>query len=117
MSNDKLILLIASLVAIFAVTALVRWLGLGRGGAIADDAAARAEAEAAFVGFRAARAILGRDRQAALVEGADGSVAVLKCHGVHVAARRLPRAAIRETDEGWLAETGEARFGTVLVRR
>ncbi len=117
MSDGKLALLAGSLVAIFLITWLVRRLGLGRTVVLADAAAAKAEAEASFAGFEARSAIISSDGAAALVEGADGSIAVLKRHGAHVAARRLPKSAIVETATGWRAETGEARFGAVLVRR
>lgn len=108
--------LIGSLIAILALAGLARWFGFG-GGWIASEEQARAEAEASFAGFRAARATLSSDGAAALVEGTDGSFVVLKRHGVHPAGRRVTPAQLRDTAEGVRVETGDARFGTVLVRR
>lgn len=104
-----------SVVAILVLAGLARALGLG-GGAIPDVATACAHAEDALSGFEAEAATVGSDGRAAIVHGRDGSVAVLKLHGAQVAARRVPAAAIRPTPEGLLVDTGERRFGRVLVR-
>lgn len=108
--------LAGSLIAILALAGLARWFGFG-GGAIESEAAACAEAEAAFAGFTAARATLSADARAALVEGVDGSLVVLKLHGVHPAGRRVARDQVRADRHGLRIETGDARFGNVLVRR
>ncbi|MBX9815088.1 MAG: hypothetical protein A4S12_12980 [Proteobacteria bacterium SG_bin5] len=108
--------LLGSLVAILALAGLARWLGLG-GGGIDSEAAAIAEAEASFTGFRATRATLSSDGASALVAGADGSFVVLKRHGAHLAGRRVGAAQLAETPEGWRVDPGDARFGSVLVRR
>lgn len=108
--------LVGSLIAILVLAGLARAFGFG-GGVIDSEDVARAEAEAAFPGFRATKATLAADGRAALVEGADGSLVVLKLHGVHPAGRRISPAQVRETPQGWRVETGDARFGTVLVRR
>lgn len=105
-----------SLVAVLALAGIAAMLGLGRM-QIADAATARAEAEAAFDDFEAGEVTLGSDGRAAIVHGLDGSIALLKLHGAHVAARRLPASAIRETSQGWQVDSGERLFGSVLVRR
>ena len=109
--------LVGSLIAILVLAWLARALGFGAGGWIASEDQARAEAEASFAGFRAARATLSSDGASALVEGTDGSFVILKRHGVHPAGRRVTPDQLRQTAEGTRVETGDARFGTVLVRR
>lgn len=111
-----ILLLVGSLIAVLALGGLAWLLGLGQT-RITDPAMACAEAEAMLPGFDARTAIIGSDGEAALVHGADGSVAVLKRHGAHVAARRVAADAVATTPEGWRVETGEALFGAVLVRR
>ena len=106
-----------SLVAILVLAGLAALLKLGRTLPITDPDVAAREAEAMLSGFEAAEAIIAGDGNAALVHGRDGSVAVLKRHGAHLAARRVRAEAVHETPEGWRVETGEALFGAVLVRR
>jgi hypothetical protein len=112
----ELAILGGSLVAILTLALTARLLRLG-GGGIADEAEAMRAAEDILSGFEASSAVLGADKRAAIVHGRDGSVAVLKQHGARVAGRRLsaPVQAIADTD-GLRIATGEARFGTVLVR-
>ena len=106
-----------SLVAILMLAGLAAMLGLGRTPPIASEDFAKAEAEAMLSGFEAVRAVVAADGRSALVHGRDGSVAVLKRHGAHLAARRVRPDAVRETADGWHVETGETQFGAVLVRR
>lgn len=107
--------LLASLAAVLILAWLVRALRLGEA-RIESEAQAREEAEAAFPGFVPERVVLASDGRAALVFG-GGAVIALKLHGAHVAARRLSPAQVRASAEGWLVETGERRFGNLLVRR
>lgn len=111
----KLYVLLGSLAAILLLALAARLLRLG-GGRIADEAQAMAEAEAILPGFEAERAAVASDGQAALVHGRDGSVAVLKMHGARVAGRRLARLDAEPLPEGLRVQTGDARFGAVLVR-
>jgi hypothetical protein len=109
-------LLGGSLVAILMLAGVARLLRLG-GGGIASETEATEQAEALLPGFEAERATVGSDGQAALVRGRDGSLALLKLHGVHVAARHLPAGSpVTTTAEGLRIDTGERRFGAVLVR-
>ncbi|MCW3846725.1 hypothetical protein OF829_05700 [Sphingomonas sp. LB-2] len=106
----------ASIVAILVLAAIAWGLKLG-GGEIADEAQAMREAEAILSGFDAERAVVASDGQAALVHGRDGSVALLKQHGVHVAGRRLTLPLdTTASPEGLIVASGEARFGSVLLR-
>ncbi|MCW3834605.1 hypothetical protein ACFQ1E_03940 [Sphingomonas canadensis] len=110
-----LILLGGSLAAILMLAAAAWALRLG-GGRIAGEAEAIVEAEAILSGFEGARAIVASDGQAAIVHGRDGSVALLKVHGARVAGRRLSHPEARPTPEGLRVASGEARFGSVLLR-
>ena len=106
-----------SLASILFMT-LVAWaLGLGRGSAIASMDEARETAEGMISGFDAGEALLGSDGKAALVHGKAGDVALLKMHGARVAARhlRLPLAS-EATPEGLRIDSGDRRFGAVLLR-
>ncbi|MES2986552.1 MAG: hypothetical protein V4808_01475 [Pseudomonadota bacterium] len=112
----ELIVLGGSLVAILTLALVARMLRLG-GGGIGSEAEAMETAEHILSGFEATKAVLGADKRAAIVHGRDGSVAVLKMHGARIAGRRLdaPVQTVA-SDEGLRIATGEARFGTVLVR-
>lgn len=112
---SKLYILLGSLVAILLLALAAKLLRLG-GGRIESEAQAMAEAEAILSGFDAERATVASDGQAALVYGRDGSVAVLKVHGARVAGRRLARLDAEPLPQGLRVQTGDARFGAVLVR-
>lgn len=112
---SQLTIFAASLAAILGLALAARLLRLG-GGSIVDADHAMREAEAQLSGFEAERALVGSDGQAALVHGRDGSVALLKIHGTQVAARRLAEPAMRATGEGLMVDSGERRFGAVLLR-
>jgi len=108
-------LLAGSLAGVLALAAIAWLMGLG-GGAIGDADEAMRTAEAACSGFRAEHAFVSRDRRAALVEGAEGDLVLLKVHGVHVAARRLTRPVAVETSaDGVAIATGERMFGRVRL--
>ncbi|WP_373487884.1 hypothetical protein [Blastomonas sp.] len=108
-------LLIASLVAILAVSALVRYLRLGEGG-IRDAADAARIAEEQIAAFDAATVLLSETRTAALVEGRDGRIVILKCHGAHCAGRVLQRPlGARRDGLIWRIETGDALYGKVAL--
>ncbi len=112
---NPLAVLGASLVAVLGLALVARLLGLG-GRGIAGEDAAMTEAEAMLPGFAGVRAVVGSDGRAALVWGADGSVALLKLHGAQVAARRLVGDfEHRVTAEGVVIDSGERGFGRVLL--
>lgn len=106
-----------SLASILFMTAVAWALGLGKGAAIGSAEEARGTAEAMISGFDAGEALLGSDGKAALVHGKAGDVALLKMHGARVAARhlRLPLASLA-TPEGLRVDSGDKRFGAVLLR-
>ena len=105
-----------SVVAIFVLAGIAWALGLGRA-SIADDAQAMRDAEDALFGFEAERAVVGSDGRAALVYGTDGKVAVLKMHGAQPAVRLVNAAAVRETADGLVIDSGERLFGRVRVKK
>lgn len=112
---SPLLTLGGSLVAVLGLALVARLLGLG-GGGIASEAEAIAAAEAMVPGFDGVRAVVGADRRGALVWGREGEAALLKLHGAQVAARRLPPGFARtQTPEGVLIDSGERRFGRVVL--
>jgi hypothetical protein len=113
---NELIVLGASLGAILALALIAKLLKLGGGRIGGEDEAMRA-AEDILSGFEADRATVASDGQAAIVHGRDGSVALLKVHGARIAGRRLAAPVdATATGEGLRVVSGEARFGTVLLR-
>jgi hypothetical protein len=104
-----------SVVAILFLAGVAWALGLGRA-EIADEREAMQAAEDALSGFEAVSATVSADRRTAMVRGKDG-VAALKLHGAQIAARRIDAARVSETGEGWTLDSGERRFGRVVVRR
>lgn len=104
-----------SVVAVAVMVAFAWALRLG-GGAIAGEAEAMAAAEDLLPGFDAEQAVVGSDGRAALVSGADGSLAVLKMHGARIAGRLLhPPFDSEATAGGLRIRTGDARFGAVTI--
>ncbi|RYE04050.1 MAG: hypothetical protein EOP61_02210 [Sphingomonadales bacterium] len=105
-----------SIVAILFLAGTAWALGLGRG-EIAGEAETMQAAEDALSGFEAVDAIVSADRRSAMVRGRDGSIAALKLHGAQIAVRRIDASQVRETDTGWVLDSGERLFGRVTVRR
>ena len=109
------VLLAGSLGGVLALAAIAWLLGLG-GASIGGPEAAARVAEEGLHGFTAARALVSRDDKAALVRGTDGTMALLKVHGAHVAARRLPLPLdYSELPGGVRIRTGERMFGEVRL--
>ncbi|WP_298671283.1 hypothetical protein [uncultured Sphingomonas sp.] len=105
-----------SLAAVLALGGIAAALRLGRTDRmlIETDDALRA-ADDAVAGFTGVSAVIGADGRAALVFGEDRRVVVLKTHGARIAARVIEWDAVRATPGGMLVETGERRFGAVLL--
>jgi hypothetical protein len=104
----------ASLAAVLALAGVAAWLKLG-GGAIDSETDAIAAAEADVTGFRGQRATIDRDGRAAVVEGADGSIVVLKVAGARLASRHLPATAPDRREGALVIDTGDRWFGTVTI--
>ena len=111
----SIFLLLGSVLGVLGLAAAAYLLRLG-GGELTEAEAGRM-AEDALPGFVASEAVLSRDGRAALVLGAAGDAALLKLHGVHVAARRVVRPVrVERLEEGLRVESGERMFGDVTLR-
>lgn len=103
-----------SFIAILVLAGVARMLRLGESRIASAEQAMQRAAEA-LAGFTPHRALVSVDGNAALVAG-NGTVAVLKRHGAHVAIRRLvPPLRLSPAVEGVAVETGEAMFGAVTL--
>lgn len=112
----NLIVLAASGVAVLALGATAWLLRLGRTAPMMRSTTeAMQAAEAAMPGFHAADAIVGEDGRAGLAIGEDGRVVVVKAHGARPAARVVAWSEVRQDYAGLVVETGERRFGSVLL--
>ena len=109
--------LAGSLAAIFAVFALVRWLGLGAGHSrIVDDAHACLLADEAECGFGGVSAAVDRAGYAALVTNAAGAVMLVRAHGNKFAGRRLGPGWHARLDRRMLELRADERsFGSVTL--
>ncbi|HVJ00321.1 MAG TPA: hypothetical protein VM657_14785 [Sphingomonas sp.] len=108
--------LVGSLVAVLGLAGIARLLKLGGDGKVEDAGAAATAAEDALAGFRAEGAIVSEDDRAAIVAGAEGRVAVVKSHGANLAVREVKWSAVRSTYEGIEVETGDRRFGVIVLK-
>ena len=117
MEIDPQILVFAgSLIAIFALYLLTRWLGLGGKPVLGNEVAVKAAAGEVEDGFVAERISIGRDGHAALAANPAGRIMVIKRHGNHFAGRVLTsRARAREEVDALIVDCGEARFGPVRL--
>jgi hypothetical protein len=111
----SIFLLLGSVLGVLGLAAAAYLLRLG-GGELPEAEAGRM-AEEALPGFVAREAVLSRDGRAALVLGGAGDAALLKLHGVHVAARKIVRPVrVERLEEGLRVESGERMFGDVTLR-
>lgn len=105
-----------SLAAVLSLGGVAAWLRLGGPErSFLEPGEAMRAAEEAIAGFVATAAGIGSDGRAALVVGKGLRVVILKAHGARVAAREIRWDMIRATPAGMLVETGERRFGAVLL--
>lgn len=109
------VLLAGSLAAILLLAVIAWALRLGRHGRIASPEEAAVAAETALAGFEAADVVVGADGAGALAVGEDGRLAAIKRHGARAAVREVRWAAVRATPDGTVVETGERRFGRVML--
>jgi len=107
---------IGSLVAVLLVFVLVRALGMGSDVRIADEAEARALAEAAHCGFDPVEIALDRARIGALLRNRAGEVMLIRRHGARFAARVLSSHAGARLDRGFLTlSTEDPHFGSITL--
>jgi hypothetical protein len=109
------IIVAGSLVAILALAGIAWFLKLGRTARIDGPEAAADAADQSLPGFTTVNAVVGADGSGALAVTGDGRVAAIKRHGARMAVREVTWDAIRATPDGMLVETGERKFGSVLV--
>jgi len=115
-SVSLIVTVLASFLIILAVTALVRGLRLGVV-RLENKQQACAWAEKNIPFFKADKAILSEDGQAALVCDSDDRVVILKRHGSKFAARLLPRPIEAKQDGPvWNIESGDRQFGRVRMQ-
>lgn len=109
------VLMLGSLAGVLALAFIAWLLGLG-GGGIDDAAAAMQHAEDAVGDFAATGAVIAENGHGGLVFGDDGSVVLLKQHGVRIAARRMaPPIAAARVDGSVIVDSGERLFGRVVL--
>jgi hypothetical protein len=107
---------LGSLAAVLLVFVLVRALGMGGDVRIADEAAARALAEAARCGFDPVEVALDRARIGALLRNRAGEVMLIRRHGARFAARVLSSHAGARLDRGFLTlSTDDPHFGSITL--
>ncbi len=107
---------VGSLVAVLLVFVLVRTLDMGSDVRIADEAEARALAEAARCGFDAVDVALDRARIGALLRNHAGEVMLIRRHGARFAARVLSSHAGARLDRGFLTlSTDDPHFGSITL--
>lgn len=105
-----------SLVAIFALYGLARWLKLGGKVVLGSDEDVRLAAGEVVDGYEAQRISISRGGRAALANDDQGRIMMIKRHGNHFAGRLLSNAAsVHEEVDALLVDSGEARFGSVRL--
>jgi hypothetical protein len=109
--------MIAGALAVLAAAAAgIGWFVLrGRSSTIGSPEDAAQAVETALAGFVTAGAVVGAGGAAALAVDGTGRVAVCKRQGSRIAVREVAWSAVRATGAGVLVDTGERRFGTVIV--
>ena len=95
---------------------LAAWLGLGRAHRMMRSVDEAIEAVGvALPRFAAFDAVIAEDGRAALVIDSTGAIALVLVRGTRVRARAVDWAMMRQTHAGILVETGDRRFGEVLL--
>lgn len=114
--NPQLAVFAGSLIAIFVLAGLARWLGLGGKPVLADDMAVYDAANEVEDGFDAQRISIARAGDAALAANSAGRIMVIRRHGNQFAGRVLTGAAkVREEVDGLVIDCGETTFGAVRL--
>ncbi|MEO0032474.1 MAG: hypothetical protein RIS94_2232 [Pseudomonadota bacterium] len=107
---------VLSLIAIVALVAIARGLGLGGDVRIPDEDTARALADDAVCGFGATDIALDRARIGALARNAQGRVLLIRRHGAHFVARELTSYEGIRLDRHFLTiSTPDRRFGAITL--
>lgn len=105
-----------SLLAIFALFVLARWMKLGGKPVLADESAVRHAAGEVEDGFVAETTVIDAGGTAALAMDASGRIMLIKRHGNRFAGRVLGAKAWAETfDKGLLVNSAETQFGVITI--
>lgn len=92
-------------------------LGLGRTERMIRSVDEALEATAvALPGFPVFDAVISDDGRVALVIATDGRIAIVRVRHNRAGGRIVDWPMLRQTDEGVLIETGNRRFGAMLLR-
>lgn len=106
-----------SLLAIFALTGLAMWLGLGGTPKLEAEADLERATSQVADGFEVKSYALDRSGIAAIAEDEDNQVMIIKRHGNRFAGRILDRRAGAKVDGDILSiDSGERHFGTVQLQ-
>jgi hypothetical protein len=101
-----------SLVAILALAAVARWMGLGGAPTLADEAALRRAAGEVVDGFDVSDFAISHDRTCAVARDSEGRIMLIRRHGNRFAGRILgPAAQAWQLDDTLEVDCGERRFG------
>lgn len=115
--SSQLLTFAGSLVAIIALAALARILGLGRDPVLANEAEAMRQAGEVHDGFLARTIALDSAGKGALLQDEAGAIMVLKSHGGHFAGRMLDEASTALMRDGTLiVDCGELLYGKVSLK-
>ncbi len=110
------IVLGGSLAAVLTLAAIAWALGLGGAPALEDSEQAMRIARDAHSGFRPRSALVDAAGKAALVQGENGEIVLLRQHGAQIAARVFKTPPHVEIADGQLRiATGERMFGDVTL--
>ena len=105
-----------SLVAIFALYGLARWLGLGGKPMLKTDEDVRLAADEVESGYLPVKFSISRNGDAVLARDESGRIMVIKRHGHRLAGRILTNAAsVREEVDAIIVKSGESQFGSVRL--
>jgi len=105
-----------SLIAILAIFAIARALGLGGKPKLTNEAAVHHAAGEVEDGFAPERIAIARRGDAALARDAGGRIMVIKRHGNQFAGRILTgKARVREVVDAIEVDPRETQFGTVRL--
>ncbi len=114
--HPQLLTFAGSLIAILAVTGLVKLLRLGGGSLLTDEDKAKHAAAEVVDGYEAAETALDTNGAGALLKDAAGQIMVIKPHGNQFAGRILDhRASAIAQNRCITISTGEAHFGSVSL--
>lgn len=107
---------VASLVAIFGLFILAKWMGLGGNPKLENGKDITRAADEVEAGFEAARWSISKEGKAALLQDETGRIMLIRRHGNRFAGRVLTSSAkVREVVDGLLVDPSEPMFGELRL--